>query len=716
MISARPALRVLFDEAHSQAWTIRPELAAQMQPSHPGDASYAQAAAALRAADARVVANPDRALDAELLAQADVLVLAHPSERRWERTTNDRSPRLSPDELDAVEAWVRGGAGLVVLGECEQDKYGANLDELLGRFGLGIEHDTVQDYGHHHGAPSWVLADLAEGERGARGDLLARVGAACFYRAGTVAPGGGRVLARTSPTASTPRAPLAAVAEHGAGRVAVLADSDLFGDDCLADLGHEALWLNLVHWVGAAAFARPAPHAPSALADDPAWRRLRDETDALRLRQEPDGSVDLAAHDEAELRAHVDAMDEAVGALAVHVPHQAAYLEAVRADLRAWAAGGFARPDFGAALERFRPDLRREDGIEHLVLFPMYTQNGSRDRRFEALLVRVPWPAWLAELEATRYGNPKFVPVTLTDHTAGYDSECATLFPETVSAAGRAPNHFGAIFCDREAARFRRVVTRAADLLQLNLPPDAAALLRSEELSQSAYVLWDLVHDRAHSRGDLPFDPFMVRQRMPYWMYALEELRCDLTAFGEAVTLEREGLRFARHVQTAILFDRLFRFPVTGTRQRNYDGLGGQLLFAYLHKGGWVRWTDNRLTVDWDGVAGGVAGLRAEVEELYRAGIDRTKLAQWCAAHDLVARFVPPAAGSAWAAGVRDLPEVEDPRPYIDRVLPDEFPLSMFYTSLRQKLAPVLARPRRADADAPVPAAAPAPAHAALAS
>jgi hypothetical protein len=44
--------------------------------------------------------------------------------------------------------------------------------------------------------------------------------------------------------------------------------------------------------------------------------------------------------------------------------------------------------------------------------------------------------------------------------------------------------------------------------------------------------------------------------------------------------------------------------------------------------------------------------------------------------------------------------EVDDPRPYIDEVAPDEFPLSMFYTSVRQKLAPLLERP--------VPALAPA--------
>jgi hypothetical protein len=289
------------------------------------------------------------------------------------------------------------------------------------------------------------------------------------------------------------------------------------------------------------------------------------------------------------------------------------------------------------------------------------------------------------------------VPVTLVDYTAGYDSECAVLFPETVSVTAPAPNHFGGIFCDREAERFRRVGAAAAALLTLDLPADADALLASPRLSQDAYELWDLVHDRAHSHGDLPFDPFMIRQRMPYWMYALEELRCDLTAFVEAMVLEREGFAFARHVQYAILFDRLFRFPVTGSRVKNYDGLGGQLLFAYLHRHGHVRWTDNRLRIEWATIADGVAALREEVLALYRDGIDRSKLAQWGAAHDLVSTYVPAATGSRWAKDARSYAEVEDPRPYLDEIEPDEFPLSMFYTQLRGKLAPALDRPARAE-------------------
>ena len=113
----------------------------------------------------------------------------------------------------------------------------------------------------------------------------------------------------------------------------------------------------------------------------------------------------------------------------------------------------------------------------------MYKQNGSRDTCFEALIIRVPWPEWIAELEATRYDNPKFVPVQLLDGTRGYDSDCAVLFPETVSTAERPPNHFGAIFCDREAARLARVAGAAVELLGAQPASGRGALLADPALS-----------------------------------------------------------------------------------------------------------------------------------------------------------------------------------------------------------------------------------------
>jgi hypothetical protein len=301
----RKLARVVFDEAHSEAWTIRPELATAIQASHPQDSSYARAAAALRGRDFDVAVHAAGALSADALALADVLVLAHPSDPKWERTVPGGSPVLSPEEIDAVEAFVRGGGGLLVLGEEEQEKYGNNLNELLERFGLHLDNTVVSDYDRHHKAPSWVLAELGADRRGPglAADLLTRVREACFYRATTIATeNGARVLARTSPSASMPGAPLVAVTEHGAGRVAVLGDSDLFGDDCVGELDHEQLWLNLVYWLAEPAFAQDAPPVASPAAADPHWAALKAATDALRLLQEPDGS---AAGHAAEAAAHV---------------------------------------------------------------------------------------------------------------------------------------------------------------------------------------------------------------------------------------------------------------------------------------------------------------------------------------------------------------------------------------------------------------------------
>ncbi|MFD3455558.1 DUF6421 family protein [Streptomyces sp. NPDC058691] len=427
----------------------------------------------------------------------------------------------------------------------------------------------------------------------------------------------------------------------------------------------------------------------------PAWAVLKQAVEEIRPWQLKDGSIDFSAQD-APRRAVVDgALDRVVRAvedLSPLLPHDTAYHEALVKDLRRWSDGGYEVPDFLDSLLSFHPAADRTDGLEHLVVFPMYTQNGNPDRNLEAVALRVVWPEWLSELERTRYDNAMFVPITFEDFTPGYDTNSAVLFPETV-AVREAPERFtwGGIFCDREAARFRAVSRAAVDTLGLELPEDAEELLADQDLSQQTFVLWDMIHDRTHSHGDLPFDPFMIKQRQPFWMYGLEELRCDLTTFKEAVKLEAEGHGMGRYVQYAILFDRLFRFPVTGDRVRNYDGLGGQLLFAYLHKHDALRWTDNKLRIDWELAPQVTNQLCAEIETLYRFGIDRPKLVHWFAAYDLVAGYLSPHPGSVWAKGPEALDLGLPPRKLVDEVLPDEFPLSMFYEALAKKLRNVIA-------------------------
>ncbi|MFF2654886.1 DUF6421 family protein [Streptomyces sp. NPDC058045] len=429
--------------------------------------------------------------------------------------------------------------------------------------------------------------------------------------------------------------------------------------------------------------------------EHPAWPRLKEAVETIRPWQEKDGSIDFTAEGAPEQAAAAEAVDRVIAALrelAPLLPHDAAYHQALAADLRAWAEGGFAVPDFLDSLLAFQPAAHRRDGLQHLVVFPMYTQNGNPDRNLEAVVLRMVWPDWLAELERTRYDNPLFCGITFEDFTAGYDTNSAVLFPETI-AVREAPARFdwGGIFCDREAARFRRVTESAVDILGLELPEDVREMISDQDRCQQAFVLWDMVHDRTHSHGDLPFDPFMIKQRQPFWMYGLEELRCDLTAFREAVKLAGEGHPQGRDVQYAVLFDRMFRFPVSGERVRNYDGLGGQLLFAYLHRHEVVRWTDNKLHIDWDRAPQVTNDLCGEIEQLYRDGIDRPKLVHWLAGYELVATYLSPHPGSRWAKGPDALDLSLPPRKLVDDVLPDEFPLSMFYEALRKKLRNVIA-------------------------
>ncbi len=274
---------VLVDEAHRQAWSTRPEIASRMNPKAPADAGYVVAADTLRTAGYEVRAHEDGLLTPAVLSSVDVLVIPHCSDDAWEATTGVGSPAHSPDELAAIEEFVAGGGGLVVLAETEQEKYGNVLGELAGRFGIDVVSTTVQDPVHRFkDVSTWVL-----GQPGAKTeqDLLAEVSAACFYRAGVLrlsTPEAFAVVV-TSPEANLPGEPLIAAVHSGAGRVVVAADSDLFGDDSIEDLEHRRLWLNLVTWAGSGHAGEESSVADASGAlQDPAWEALVAAIEQLR--------------------------------------------------------------------------------------------------------------------------------------------------------------------------------------------------------------------------------------------------------------------------------------------------------------------------------------------------------------------------------------------------------------------------------------------------
>ncbi|MGL5810588.1 MAG: DUF6421 family protein [Nocardioides sp.] len=595
---------------------------------------------------------------------------------------------------DAVWRWIESGGGLLCVGQPSAAIAG-RLGEITGRTWEPGAHDA--------------LATLTPPvtDRVASLDLVAGVDSLkavpSYWRpVDGATPGIGRTPGELPPAeialvvGGAADRPAVMSVPDAAGRVVLLADSGLVSDLALQDPSARALWLNAVGAASLGPGVSVRKVDDSEIARHPAWSELKEAVEQFRPLQAKDGSlapVSDGASDRGatkrKARLLIRRIVAALSELSPHFEHDAPYLARLQADLEAWSKAGLGVPDFLESLVEFRPELSRRDKTEHLVLFPMYTQNGNPNRNLEAVLLRVVWPDFVAELEET-YGNPQFVPVEFIDFTAGYDTASAVLFPETVAVREAPKFTWGAIFCDREAARFRKVIGAAVDTMRLPMPPDAARLLRDQALAQETFVIWDLIHDRAHSRGDLPFDPFMIKQRMPFWLYALEELRCDLTAYRVAVELEGRGVPHARLVQYAVFFDRTFRFPITGSRQRNYDGLGGQLLFAYLHRTGVVNWTDNRLTVDWVRLPGAMIGLLAMIEDLYWRSIDRPKVSHWLAAYELVTGYVEPHPASTWAQGKAALPLTAELKELTTMVMPDEFPLSMFFEALSKRVGSVV--------------------------
>ncbi len=176
LLTQRKSVRVLFDEYHSESWSISEARAREMQPEYPLNSSYQIAADALAASDFTVHRNLDKALQRDVLGGADVLVLLHPCDPKWERTTSANSPRLSEHEITDIQEFVRAGGGLLVVSEYEHDKYGDNLNDLLAPCGLHLENSSVLDTkANVHNNPAWFFAEPRSGRHATGAFRQARV-------------------------------------------------------------------------------------------------------------------------------------------------------------------------------------------------------------------------------------------------------------------------------------------------------------------------------------------------------------------------------------------------------------------------------------------------------------------------------------------------------------------------------------------------------------
>ena len=277
-----------------------------------------------------------------------------------------------------------------------------------------------------------------------------------------------------------------------------------------------------------------------------------------------DGSVP-EPRDHASAAAHVGRIVAGIEALAPLLPHDADYLEALVKDFGRWADGGFEVPDFLDSLVAFQPGAapRRR---------PASTSSSSRCTRRTATRTATSRPS------CSRWSGPTWSPTSRralrqpavpADPLPGLHRRATTPTPPCSS-----PRPSRCARCRRftlgrhlrrprgrplppRRHRGRRRITRL----------DAAAGRRrgcspTRSSPSSAFVLWDLVHDRTHSHGDLPFDPFMIKQRDAV-LPVLAWRSCAATSppSGRPSRSRPTGIPHARSVQYAVLFDRHVPLP-----------------------------------------------------------------------------------------------------------------------------------------------------------
>ena len=542
-----------------------------------------------------------------------------------------------------------------------------------------------------------MLADLGPPTR-AGGDLLAGVGEACFYRAGTLTLARRRARCWPAPPPTRLGARRAAA---GRRRATARAASSCSPTPTSSATTAWASSTTRRCWTNARRTGPPRPPsrreaAPvrSAAAADPAWTRAarRDR------RAAPAAGARRLARRRRARRGRGCARSSTAMAAAVGGARARASPTRTTTCARRSPTCARGRPA-ASATPTSRP---RSSASARSATAPTASSTSSSSRCtsrtaratrvFEALIVAraVAGRGWPSS-SATATTTPKFVPVDARRLHRGLRLRVRGPLPrDGVASPGARANHFGAIFCDREAERFRRVVRRRGrPARRSNLPPDAAALLASP-----APVAGRLraVGPRPRPRPQ-PRRPAVRPVHDPPADAVLDvlaggaALRPDRVRRGRG--LEAEGFAFARHVQYAILFDRLFRFPVTGTPRAQLRR-PRRAAAVRLPAPPRLRALDRQPAARSSG--SGRRGRRARSARrssaLYRDGIDRSKLAQWGAAHDLVATLRPgrrrarpgPQACAAYA-------EVEDPRPLHRRGPARRVPAqSMFYTSLKPKL------------------------------
>jgi hypothetical protein len=706
-------LKILFDESHSESWSISEAIAKQIQPEKYSNSSYAAAATALVDAGFTVDVVRESGRLIEYLSAFDVLVIVHPCDADYESTVPIGTPIFSDDEVIAIQSFVKNGGGLIAVSEYDHKKYGSNLNKILEHFGLEFQNRTIsEDISAGTVHATWITPKVADPAMCF--GLTIGVSRLCFYRS-TVCS-----FDKNSSAVAWPSSiPLdrsegsIVCSNHEKGRVITVGDSDLFGDVFFRSLDHRNMWLNMAWWIGSNKLKTNANivvvHSKS---ESQFASEIIDLVDQLRECQYGlKGCVQEEKIDAAKLVVD-DIVNKLTNFVLAEAPkcfdHQLDYFQALTADFESWRDAGLrTEPDFAESFLKLKLQNKRGLNQTALVVAPMYLQNASTEYRFEAVYLEIPWPLWLKHIEKNN-PDPTYVPGRLLEYSNGYDSNCAVLFPEQILSNKKLNDVVGVIFCDREAERLMHYAQFAAVHFNITFPPDLTACLQSNVLIEDAFMLWDLMHNSSHFEGPLPYDRFKSGKKQPYWMYALEELKVDLTAYSKIMKSDKKnGLNcVARYI---IVLDRLFRFSISGEREKNYDALAGQLLLSFLQsenvsggntstgqdtKAG-VEKNSTKISLNWENIQQRILQFKKILDAHEIDGANLSLEEYWLKSYYLVASLLPPALTSNFPRTYSELLRLPDKKALSregirDRVKSDEFPLNQMLLEYREAATRIL--------------------------
>jgi hypothetical protein len=206
------------------------------------------------------------------------------------------------------------------------------------------------------------------------------------------------------------------------------------------------------------------------------------------------------------------------------------------------------------------------------------------------------------------------VPIKITHATEGFmAAPVVALFPENhldgVQYAGDKIFYFIDKFAARHINKTKLILENFVNEGTLSCVKD----LTPEEAEEYS-VHWIRLHEYFHRVGSAPVPEYLDMKTFKP-LAGLEESRVDMMAvrfIHEKSNLPREK---ATKICEFILAERLLRYAVEGIPNPNYDAIGSQVLANFLKKNGYLKISNDKLSIT-DDYMEGVYKFTDEVQEI----------------------------------------------------------------------------------------------------